>query len=363
MTSAVVLPPVWQESFHPDCTVDATQALRQAFLTQCRTQLRQALQSCRPLAAQAPAERLLALCDRLTASSALLLDDPVLAIWLRFFSRAQARGQEAEVTLHAAALASVLDDVERRLAGDAEAYVPGTAIAVEYRQLHDYVRAATPPSYDFTDQSVAEPASSPGHSLGLQADLLGYAIEHIGQAWPAMQAQIIEYVRIIGYLPAATFRSCSAARYSGIVYLGNMDDSVLDIEESLVHETGHQVLYRVGALSRLTKPDVPQVANYVLPWSGSRRDLFGYLHAHFIYALLIKYFWRRSQDDTRLSFECQQRAGLILAGSLQASRQLLLDPGLSEQGMAIVKVLADDLDHLQQVLRPTLTMGYHHAAS
>lgn len=86
----------------------------------------------------------------------------------------------------------------------------------------------------------------------MQAGLLGSALKNIETAWPELHAQIEECVRIFGYLPDAAFRSCSAARYSGIVYLGNMDESLLDLEESIVHETGHQVLYQLGEMTRLT---------------------------------------------------------------------------------------------------------------
>ncbi|SVJ79032.1 HEXXH motif domain [Klebsiella pneumoniae] len=149
---------------------------------------------------------------------------------------------------------------------------------------------ATPPTYDFSraPSSSGEEGRTIGHPLRMQAGLLGSALKNIETAWPELHAQIEECVRIFGYLPDAAFRSCSAARYSGIVYLGNMDESLLDLEESIVHETGHQVLYQLGEMTRLTLPQTPLEANYVLPWSGSRRDLFGFLHAHYIYALLVK---------------------------------------------------------------------------
>lgn len=341
---------VWRGSFHPDGDAGASRGLREALLAQRRGQVQDALRQCRVLAQAGAAQvsdRVLAMTERLTVSSALLLDDPVFAIWLRFFYRAWGRGERENAVRHAGCLSSVLDDVERRLTGDAEAYVPGTSIAVEGRQLHDYVRAATPPSYDFTKLSALDDESVPGHPLRLQADLLGYALRNIGAAWPGVLDQITEYVRIFGYLPNADFRSCSAARYSGIVYLGNMDESILDLEESIVHETGHQVLYGVDELSRITTRDAPLSADYVLPWSGSRRDLFGYVHAFYIYALLIKYYWRRARLDPHLTMECQQRAGVILAGSIAAVPVLLNAPNMTEQGKAIVEQIAADL----QVLR------------
>ncbi|EOZ4753919.1 HEXXH motif-containing putative peptide modification protein, partial [Pseudomonas aeruginosa] len=190
-----------------------------------------------------------------------------------------------------------------------------------------------------------------GHPLRMQAGLLGSALKNIETAWPELHAQIEECVRIFGYLPDAAFRSCSAARYSGIVYLGNMDESLLDLEESIVHETGHQVLYQLGEMTRLTLPQTPLEANYVLPWSGSRRDLFGFLHAHYIYALLVKYYWRRANLDGREAAECRGRALLILSGCLKATPMLQGDANLTEQGRIIVERLAEELAELDGEIR------------
>lgn len=341
----------WRSTFQPDRAPAELDALRQAYLAQ-RAQLAvEAVRTCTALLAQrklpAPPGRLVEILGQDTPGRLLVLDDPVFAIWLRFFLRAFATGRSDELALHVAKLGDALADVERRLTGKAEAYAGGTAIAVERARLHPYVRAATPPTYDFD----AAPAEDAGYPLALEADLIGHALDNIGTAWPELRDQVVEVIRILGYLPDATFRSCSAARYSGVVYLGTMDESLLDLEESIVHEAGHQVLYRVGELVPLTKPDTPVEAKYVLPWSGSRRDLFGYLHAYYIYALLTKYYWRRASVGDRYAMDCKQRAAFILVGSLAATPVLREDPNLSDQGRIIVEELAPELERLKSEIQ------------
>ena len=348
--------PLWQSTFQPDRGLEEFNALREAVLAQ-RTRLgRESLKQCNDVLKAAKAialpDSLLDLLDREGEFTALVFDDPVFSIWLRFFLRAVANKRMNEVVLHVSKLPSVLEDVERRLTGKAKLYVPGLAIAVQREDLHSYVMAATPPTYDFTRlPSMPESGAIIGHPLGMQADVLHCALENIGTAWPDLHTQITECVRIFGYLPVATFRSCSAARYSGIVYLGNMDESLLDLEESIVHEVGHQVLYQLGELTRLTVPGTPLEANYVLPWSGSRRDLFGFLHAHYIYVLLMKYYWRRAKLNERDAPECQGRAILILAGCMKAAKMLEGDSDLTEQGKAIADQLSEDLDELSADMR------------
>ena len=351
-----VAEPNWRSTFQPDRDPKHLESLRNAFLAQRAQLALEALKRCNELLWAARLEPvghdLLNLLSRELPANALVLDDPVFAIWLRFFHRAMANGRYEESVVHLFKLQSVLEDVERRLTKHAEAYVPGSVIAVERKRLNPYVMAATPPSYDFT--RMVEGAPIVGHPIEMQADLLGLALKSIGEAWPELKDQVIEFVRIIGYLPDATFRSCSAARYSGIVYLGNMDESVLDLEESLVHETGHQVLYRLGEMRKLTRPNTPVEATYVLPWSSSRRDLFGFLHAYYIYALLTKYYWRRAALGDRYGIECQQRAILILAGLLIATPTLKSDPNLSDQGRIIVDELSGEVEKLRDDMRAKL---------
>jgi HEXXH motif-containing protein len=130
-----------------------------------------------------------------------------------------------------------------------------------------------------------------------------------------------------------------------------MEESVLDLEESIVHEAGHQILYRLGELTSLTRPGTPVEGNYVLPWSGSQRDLFGYLHAYYIYALLVKYYWRRGKRADRYALDSRLRAMIILQGSLTATTELIKDENLSDQGRLIVEELARELDQLKSEIQ------------
>ena len=66
------------------------------------------------------------------------------------FLRASANRRTEELIRHISKLPSVLQDVERRLTGKANLYVPGSAIALQREDLHPYVMKATPPTYDFS---------------------------------------------------------------------------------------------------------------------------------------------------------------------------------------------------------------------
>ena len=326
--------------------------MRQAYLATRRDHGERMLNLCAEIAPQATRKALAGDVLPLLGGQPEEVDeffaDPVFVTWAHFLNRAVARQSEDEVRFHCNKVDEVIGRVKKRLGGEEPYYVADTSIALQQDNIDPYLMAATPPSYDFVAVLRSDKGmNGHGHPLPLQRDLLGFAMDNIGKAWPELKALIVDVVKIIGYLPDATFRSCSAARYAGVTYLGNKDEGVLDIEESIVHEAGHQVLYRLAEVIPLVKDGTPQTSDYALPWSGSERDLFGFLHAFYIYVLLTKYFWRRAQVSASDSRECVRRAVLIQIGSRLAVPMLLQDANLGDQGRALIQALAADMDTLE----------------
>jgi len=342
----------WSASFHPDSDPENVQAMRNAFLEARRELGNRSLQVSAKVAPEATHQAvrngILDLFSKDATGEDYLYCDPVFTAWMNFLNRAFARGDKDEIRFHCENISQVMKRVKERLAGEEEHYIPGTRIALLQADFDPYIMAATPPSYDFQQQLLPENGlNGYGHPLALQQELLGLAFDNIKKAWPELHKQVEDVVQIVGYLPNATFRSCSAARYAGVVYLGNMDERILDIEESIVHEAGHQVLYRLGELAPLVKEGTPKTDDYALPWSGSKRDLFGFLHAFYIYTLLTKYFWRRGAIKEDEYKDCVLRTAYILVGSEKAIPMLLGDDNLSTQGRHLVEELAKDMEAMR----------------
>jgi hypothetical protein len=342
----------WPASFHPDSDPDNLRAMRDAFIGARRDLAGKSLEMSARVAPkathQAVRNGILDIFDKDTTNEDHLYSDPVFATWMSFLNRAFARGDDKEIEFHCGNISQVMERVKGRLSGEECHYVPGTRIALLQADFDPYIMAATPPSYDFQAQLQSEGGlNGHGHPMAMQQELLGLAFENIEKAWPEMRTQIEDFVQIVGYLPNATFRSCSAARYAGVVYLGNMDERILDIEESIVHEAGHQILYRLGELAALVKEGTPKTDDYTLPWSGSKRDLFGFLHAFYIYTLLTKYFWRRAKVKDDEYKDCVMRTAYILVGSEKAIPMLLGDDNLSTQGRHLVEALAADMEAMR----------------
>lgn len=351
--------PLWSVSFHPDSDPKSVQEMRDAFVGWRRDESSKCLNVSATVSPEATRQAVQnGIVDLVTSEGDgedRLFVDPTFTVWMNFLRRAIARGEEREILFHCENIIQVMDRVKVRLTGEEGHYIPGTQIALLQDDFDSYLMAATPPSYDFKALLSSEQGlNGYGHPLAMQKELLGLAFDNIDKAWPELRIQIEDVVQIVGYLPNASFRSCSAARYAGVVYLGNMDERILDIEESIVHEAGHQVLYRLGELVPLVKEGTPKTADYTLPWSGSKRDLFGFLHAFYIYTLLTKYFWRRASIKEAEYKDCVYRAAVILVGSEKAIPMLLGDSNLSPQGRHLVEAVEKNM----QALRPDIESAW-----
>jgi hypothetical protein len=236
--------------------------------------------------------------------------------------------------------------------------VPGTNIVVLGLDVDPIIARATPPTYVF--RTVAKSGSRRtqySYSTSFFRDVASVAFERIAHTWPDCFSSISQLVRILGYLPDGNFRSASASRYAGVIYLTARDNSILDLEETLVHEGGHQILYAIcEANPILDDTGDPGTAKYQLPWSHQVRDLYGYYHAFFIYVLLAKYY-QRVLDDTvnaRPKNELQfaaQRQSHIVSGLLRANDDLRRAEGLSASGRELIENLEREVVDLERTHR------------
>ncbi|WP_344663515.1 aKG-HExxH-type peptide beta-hydroxylase [Catenulispora yoronensis] len=119
-------------------------------------------------------------------------------------------------------------------------------------------------------------------------------------AWPALGDMFPRFVHTVVHVPDSEFRSASASRYTGLIFIAGDDRTLLEVEESLIHEFGHQVLYWVMETDPLFE-NTENGPDFTLPWSGSERDYYGFYHAFYIYTLLAQYYARvvRSRPETR----------------------------------------------------------------
>lgn len=291
---------------------------------------------------------------------AAFVDDPAFLVWLNLTMRAingiltgadDNREALAQRLSEFSPLRERFDARTRRGSSGAVAplRIPGTSIIVQRFDIDPMIMAMTPPSYEFhSDPERRRELERTGYSLSFFHDLARTALDRIKSTWPEEYQQFVRLTKVLGYLPDASFRSCSASRFTGVIYVAAKDNSLLDLEESLVHEGGHQLVYNIVEVAPLTRDDTPEDELYTLPWSGQKRDFYGYFHAFYIYILLVKYFERvrgRPEDEQR---RATKRLAYILRGLVKALPDFESNRNFTERGRELFANLEKEVRELEK---------------
>ncbi len=220
------------------------------------------------------------------------------------------------------------------------------------------ITQVTPPSYDYPpDDTTRRQLERAGYSKEFFRDVLQLALQRIKHTWPACYEQWQVLVKAVCYLPDGSFRSCSASRYTGVILLSSRDNSILDLEESLVHEATHQLLYNVVEVAAVVEPQASREAQYTLPWSGQQRDLYGYFHAFYVYIALVKYLERVRDRPAQEMRRAEQRLLFILRGLSKAQADFASAPGFTAQGRELLGNLLQEVHRLERRHAGSLSRG------
>jgi hypothetical protein len=281
-----------------------------------------------------------------------LLNHPVFQAW-NWLAMRDVNARLTGTTDDSQPLRSRLDEFSGMLGRVREAVSNPCRPSFHRLDMDPLIAAVLPPSYLVpADQDKLKAVSHLGHPLGFFRDVVRVALDRIQATWPQARDQFDRLVYAVCYLPDASFRSCSASRYTGVILISSRDASLLDLEESLVHEAGHQLLYNIVEVAAVT--DGATDGQHRLPWSNQVRDLYGYFHAFFIYVLLAQFHERvmdRPGPDGRHAAE---RLRHILRGLVKAVPDFQMSPHLTQQGKALIGALTRDVVELEKRHRALL---------
>ncbi|WP_261792936.1 aKG-HExxH-type peptide beta-hydroxylase [Pseudomonas chlororaphis] len=218
------------------------------------------------------------------------------------------------------------------------------------------IAQVTPPSYEFPqDEHLRKQLERGGYSTAFFRDVMQIALLRIQHTWPECHRQWQVLVKAVCYLPDGAFRSCSASRYTGVILLSSRDNSILDMEESLVHEAIHQLLYNIVEVCPVVDPQASRETLFTLPWSGQQRDLYGYFHAFYVYVALVKYLERVKSRPPRELQAARERLGFILRGLVRALPDFAASPDFTPQGRELLENLMREVQDL--ALRHAALLG------
>ncbi|CAD5201097.1 aKG-HExxH-type peptide beta-hydroxylase [Pseudomonas sp. FEN] len=295
----------------------------------------------------------------------LVINDPVFQIWMTLaFQHANAVLTDLADTPSALqSLLLELPAVLQRITQTAVEHKYSNHPPIRRFNVDPLIAAATPPNYEFPeDESTRKHLERSGYSIHFFRDVVSVALSRIANTWPACYEQFRHLVKLICHLPDGTFRSCSAARYTGVILLSAKDHSILDIEESLVHETTHQLLYSLVEVCPIIDEQHAGERLFTLPWSGLRSDLHGYVHAFFAALAQVKYLERVRQRPATEMQRAEERLLDLLKGLLKALPELEACDDFSPRGRTLMDNLAQEVHalrhrHADLLSRPSAATG------
>jgi HEXXH motif-containing protein len=261
--------------------------------------------------AEALCERFLSLPHELRLT---VVADTAFAVWQQGAARLKLASNPGLQIASLAQLDGVLDRaLERARVGREDGDLPHVA---RYN-VDPLLAEAAPPTYTFPSRERAQELEQrTAYRLSIFEEVARAALQRIRAAWPEAATLFPVYVSTIVHLPLADFRSASASRYAGTIFLTSDDRTLLEVEESLVHEWGHQVLYAAMELDPIVLDG--EGREQTLPWSGAKRDFYGYFHALFVYTVLLRYLERISGRPPEEAARAEELYSHILRGAVRA---------------------------------------------
>lgn len=143
------------------------------------------------------------------------------------------------------------------------------------------------------------------------------ALNRIRRAMPEAYDRFPDFVRIIVDMIDGEHTSYSSADHAGAIFVSTDNSPLVAMEEFLIHEFGHQILYQVMELDPIVDPVDDRL--FVLPWSGNKREFYGYFHAFYIYVFMAVFLERIRFRSGREQKRIRLRRAHVLKGLEEAA--------------------------------------------
>lgn len=222
--------------------------------------------------------------------------------------------------------------------------VPGTPIRLVGHELSPLLATAIPPSCHILTVPERETPGPSNCTLTIAGEALAEALANIARSWPALHEDILRYVDCIVYLSGVGFHSCSAEPYTGAILLSDSIPTSADLQQSLVREYAHQVLYNVMELDPLLTNSSDE-GSLALPWPGAPRDHHACFHAYFVDLIVALYLERIRDRPGPRPRQIAARLRRITLGLRKAQTQL--DPaGFNARGHQLLTQLHAQVEAL-----------------
>lgn len=272
-----------------------------------------------------------------------VLENPLFVVWLKKTLRSQ-----PDVEL----LRTQLAELKRVLKIAAEEdeslkiIVEGKAVRVKRYELDRLIAETASPEYSLPDERRrAEFERNVVYPETFAREMLAVALERIKRSWFEAYRDFPKFVRVVVDMIDGEYTSYSAAEHTGVIFVSTDNSPLVALEEFLIHELGHQILYHVMELDPIVTDAVKET--YRLPWSGNERDFYGYFHAFYIYILIARYLERVEHRSKREQRRIAKRIGHIIGGLRQAVSAFEKTDGFTIYGRQLFENLKREVGQLE----------------
>lgn len=246
----------------------------------------------------------------------LFVEHPVFRIWLKRATRSLESRIEMKSTLFE--LKRVMEAFEKDS--------PFIALETDCGSVEmlrsdpdPLILQAALPNYVFPDETRRKELED-AFPISSAVKSVYAALQRVRLTWFEAFREFFKFVKLVVDPVGASFTSYSSHELAGVIFVSTDSDPLL-LEESLIHEFGHQILLNVLELDPVViEEERPRKFN--LPWSGKEREIYGYLHAFFVYLMLYNYYGRVKSRSTEEKSIASDRLGEIGEGLVRAIPEL-----------------------------------------
>jgi hypothetical protein len=278
-----------------------------------------------------------------------LVEYPPFMIWLKQSLRALA--SQSDLKKQLADFNRVIAAFEARGEKTTTISSHGRKIEAIRFDVDSLILQAAAPEYIFPDvRRQREFEETAVYPLSFFVEMLSQALVRMERTWPEAHRDFFKFVRMVVDMIDSEFTSYSACDHTGAIFVSTDNSPLIALEEYLIHEFGHQILYSVMELEPLVKDGL--MGTYKLPWSGNERDFYGYFHAFYIYILMAHYYRRMEGRSRREERRKVSRIRDIVKGLTYAIPELEGANGFTPRGQQLFENLKAEVQGLVAVQDP-----------
>src|ERR1041385_3760875 len=246
------------------------------------------------------------------------VEHPLFRIWLRQATRSLDSTGEMETTL--SELSRVMEGFER---DERRLLLETDDGSIELLRLNPDPLLLNAVRRDYTfpnERRGRELEQAQMYPISLAVASVHGALERLKTTWFDAFRELFNFVKILVDLIDAKFTSYSSCELTGVIFISTNREPLL-LEEDLIHELGHQILENVMELDPLVIIE-ERGQTFRLPWSGKEREIYGYLHAFFVYLMLYNYYGRVKTRSIEEQSTASDRLAQIGDGLVRAIPEL-----------------------------------------